>query len=997
MPEKTYAPLSDLSTPPALSLARKTVTVLFFLAISLALWWSYDVVSVGSTPARVYTYVPASASAQEILRRCNSFNARPDPSVLASLGPKRTISDRYDPGKQNMSYLITNATIFTGMKNEDGSVKIITGSDLLMTNGLIRAIGRDVPRDLLSVIDSRKLSVIRANGSWVTPGLVDVNSQLGVFSSPPLRASNDFDSKKGPILPWLRSIDGLHTRDNNFELAMAAGTTSAQILPGSSNSIGGEAFVVKLRRTAEGSAVSMIVDPPHGLNSTRGKGLDQEEPMRWRHLMQSCSEKTRRYGNRMDMMWSLRSAYHEARLVMQAQDAFCAKAETGIWDDSRAQVPDDFQWDLLLDVLRGKVKVTSDCSEAIDLDNMIRLSNEFGFPLDIFLHASEAYLVPALVNGSDAGTPAIALLSTGYHHSRESYRGSEFAPAILASRNFSVIMTTDGLIVNSRQLIDEARKAYHFGLSEDLALASVTSAPAKALGLGYRIGVLEEGYDADVVMWDSHPLQLGASPVHVWIDGMRQIPLIKESGRSTYSSGTISGVEESVDPDETRQNAPGQPSYEKETRETLNWDGLPPLMGLPEESRVVFRNVKEVWKKGRDKIEESFLADKETLGTVIVENGKITCVGTSEDCALVPSNERTVDIDLQGGSISPGLLTFGSPVGLEEIDSESSTSDGDLLDALSVNIPNIFNDVGGMIRAFDALVFDTRHARMAYRFGVTTATSSLSKPHQLYKNDDRMIWGLSTTFRTAASHVLEPGATIQTDTALHVRITRPRFDLNGPPAVSVSSQLAALRRLLYGWESRDTDTGLWFRKAAEGVIPLIVEVESADIMASLILLRHEVDGKIGGQMRMVFIGATESWLLAKEIGQARIGVILTSLKPVATKWDERRILPGPPLTNQTALGMLLDAGVSVGIGVQHPQAVMETRFQLSQVLHEIGASLSPREVYGLATTNLEKILGVKGIEPESADLVAFAGGSAFNLSSKVVAVISPQRGLVDLL
>lgn len=104
--------------------------------------------------------------------------------------------------------------------------------------------------------------------------------------------------------------------------------------------------------------------------------------------------------------------------------------------------------------------------------------------------------------------------------------------------------------------------------------------------------------------------------------------------------------------------------------------------------------------------------------------------------------------------------------------------------------------------------------RMAYRFGVTTATSSLAKPHRLYESDDSMIWGTSTTFSTAAMHALEPGAIVQTETALHIRITRPRFDVHSP-ATSVSSQLATLRRLLYGWESRDTDTGLMFRKAAE--------------------------------------------------------------------------------------------------------------------------------------------------------------------------------------
>ncbi|KAJ4478297.1 hypothetical protein J3R30DRAFT_3890154, partial [Lentinula aciculospora] len=950
-------------------------------------------------------YVPSNA--QEILQKCSSLHTRPSPSLLASVIQKRTVCDRYEPGSRNMSYLITNATIFTGAKDEDGNVQIING-DLLMTNGIIRALGEDVPRDLLMEVDPQQLTVIRANGTWVTPGLGNYSN---FSASPPLRGklklnlltcschdkhdagSDESNSMKGPVLPWLRSIDGLHTRDNAFELAMASGVTSAQILGGVSNNIGGQAFVVKLRRTTEGSALSMVVDPPHELNSTR---LSEGNAPRWRHLLQSCSEETRRYGNRMDMMWSLRSAYYEAQRVMKAQNAFCVKAEAGIWESDVEDFPDNFQWEMLVDVLRGKVKVTNDCSEAsaVDLDNMIRLSNEFGFPLATFLHASEAYLVPSLVNGSREGTVAVALSSTNHRHSRESYRGSEFAPAILASHNLSVIMTTDQPVVNSRQLIDEARKAYHFGLSTDLALASVTSAPANALGLGYRMGMLQEGYDADVVIWNSHPLQPGATPVHVWIDGMRQIPLSKDSGRSTYS--TEYSPHEIVESTQSRMDAPRQPSYEKERQDIVDWDGLSPLRGRGEGNRVVFRNVKEVWTRGRNSIDESFIADEDDFGIVIVEQGKITCAGTLDDC-IVSGDQRTVDVDLHGGSISPGLLTFGSPLGLEEIGSEPSTTDGGFPDALTMDVPSIFHDVGGIVRAFDALMFDTRHARMAYRFGVTTATSSLAKPHHLYANDDSMIWGLSTTFDTNAAHALEPDAIIQAETALHVRITRPRFDARGP-AIGVSSQLAALRRLLYGWESRDTDTGVYFRKAAEGVIPLVVEVHNADIMASLIMLRAEVDSKIGGQMRMVFVGATEAWLLAEQLSQARVGVILTSLQPVASTWDQKRILPGPPLTNKTALSILLDSGVVVGVGVDYPQMAIETRFRLAQAYHDsVSSAVTAREIYGLATTNLERLLGVKGINPESADLVAFDGGSVFNLSSKVVAILSPQRGQVDML
>jgi hypothetical protein len=268
MPEKIATEFS----PPrlALSLSRRTFPIFLFLIFCLALWTYDRLPSAGSWATDKGEVAPANA--HELLKKCSSLRTQPNPSSLA----QRRVSDRYEPGPRNTSYLITNATIFTGIKNDDGSVQVLSNADLLMANGLIHALGKDIPRDL---VDPQNLIVIKANGSWVTPGLVDINSQLGIFSSPGLRGSEDFDSKKGPVLPWLRSIEGLHTRDNEFELAMAAGVTSAQVLAGASNSIGGQAFVVKLRRTSEGSASSMVVDPPQGLNgTTQGSVL-------WRHMM----------------------------------------------------------------------------------------------------------------------------------------------------------------------------------------------------------------------------------------------------------------------------------------------------------------------------------------------------------------------------------------------------------------------------------------------------------------------------------------------------------------------------------------------------------------------------------------------------------------------------------------------------------------------------------------------------------------------------------------
>ena len=134
-------------------------------------------------------------------------------------------------------------------------------------------------------------------------------------------------------------------------------------------SLGGQAFMIKLRKTREKSPFSMIVEAPQNL----GGSQSNLEHLRWRHLQyeasflsrlgmtdssrQGCGENLRRYGNRMDSVWALRAAYSDARKVMMAQDAYCSKAEAGLWDPSMGDFPENPKWEMLVDVLRGRVKV----------------------------------------------------------------------------------------------------------------------------------------------------------------------------------------------------------------------------------------------------------------------------------------------------------------------------------------------------------------------------------------------------------------------------------------------------------------------------------------------------------------------------------------------------------------------------------------------------------------------------------------------------------------
>ncbi|KIJ61333.1 hypothetical protein HYDPIDRAFT_42737 [Hydnomerulius pinastri MD-312] len=786
---------------------------------------------------------------------------------------------------------------------------------------------------------------------------------MGVDSVPDLDGSSDTNSLKGPILPWLRSLDGLNTHDEAYRLSVSGGVTTANVLPGSANAIGGQAFVIKLRPTDQRSPSSMLLEAPYTINGTH---VDPSLPPRWRQMKHACGENpSRAYGNtRMDTFWAFRQAYDTARQIKESQDAYCSKALAGEWS-GLGDYPEDLQWEALVDVLRGRVKVHTHCYEAVDLDDFVRLTNEFQFPVAAFHHAHETYLVPGTLKQAYGHAPAAAIFATSARYKRESYRGSEFAARILAENGIDVVMKSDHPVLNSRYLLYEAQQAHYYGLPADLALSAVTSTPAKVIGQDHRIGFIREGYDADVVVWDSHPLALGATPKQVWIDGIPQIE------NPFVSNKPI-----------TFQSIPATPNFDKEAAEAVKYEGLPPLMPTKAKSNtVVFTNVGSMFARVGAEVEELFGAmSEDPTGMVVVRDGEVVCHGSQANCGSTfdLAGGEFESIDLKGGSISPGFVSYGSPLGLTEIQGESSTQDGVVYDPLSGDIPSILEG-NSVIRAVDGLQFTGRDTLLAYRAGVTSAVTA--------PTSDGLVSGLSTTFSTGAAHGLEEGAVIQDVAALHVNI-----GYTGSGSPSVSTKIMALRRLLL-----DSKSGMPFDLAAKGQIPLVVQVQNADIIASLIKLKKEVESSTKIPLKLTIAGATEAHLLAKELGEANVGVILTLSRPFPDTWEMKRILPGPPLTKDTAISTLLRHGVTVGIGTVEPWNARNTRLDVAWAALESDGQITKSQALALASTNLEKLLGVKSSSSASGDLVATLGGSILDLEAKVVGVISSRRGLVEWL
>ena len=196
----------------------------------------------------------------------------------------------------------------------------------------------------------------------------------------------------------------------------------------------------------------------------------------------------------------------------------------------------------------------------------------------------------------------------------------------------------------------------------------------------------------DIVIWDSHPLALGATPKQVYIDGIAQL------------------LDPRVSPKpDSFQVLPTTPDFDHEAAAAVKYDGLPPLTSR-KSRHVMFTNVSSIHTKIDGHIDVvDFEGEESERSTVVVRDGIIACVDKGDSCRYLTDDDVDV-IDLQGGSLAPGLTTFGSPIGLVEIRFEPSTNDGEVYDPLDKDVPSL---VGGgeqaIIRAVDGLQFGGRN------------------------------------------------------------------------------------------------------------------------------------------------------------------------------------------------------------------------------------------------------------------------------------------------
>lgn len=863
-----------------------------------------------------------------------------DHAVCASLRQKPIESSAHRDHnkrwiKSTKPVLIRNATIWTGepaagTSEEDaraGKGWEWIAADVFTDKGLIIRVEPNIKHGDLP----RGTEIFEAKGRQLTAGIVDMHSHAGLESFGSLQS--DVNELSSDITPFVRSLDGIDPLQPEFEFIKSGGVTTSLFLPGSGNNIGGEAFVLKF-----------AVGPKNGRTEVSQQDLLADPDRTWRYLKMACGENPKRvYGkvgehgpfSRLGEAWEFRHALEQAQSYVQQQDDWCAKADTVGADKMDSYLRQDLQWETLGAVLRGQVRVNTHCYTIPDLEALVRHTNEFKFRVYAFHHAHQTYLVPEVLKRTWGGTPAAALFADNMYYKVEAYTASERAGAILYAHNITPTYVSDNPVLNSQHVVFEAAKAYGYGLPYHAALAGVTSAPAELLGLGNRVGKIKPGFDADIVVWDSDPLTAGATPVQVWIDGARQFHDPIELKKPL-----------------TSPHEPNEDLLEAPTTETVR--GAVILTGLSHVHQRLMPS--DAIRTGEANI-------------AIVSEGELVCVGTcvAELAELGASHPAVRRIELKDGYLTPGLVAFGSSLGLAEIDAESDTHDGPYLE-------------DGITFAIDGLSFGGKQLTRAFEHGVIRAITAPGEGGIDSK-------GVSVAFYTGAKNALEEGAVSHPELALHYPLT---LSAKGGKTPSVSSAIGALRSQLLDAVSGDKDDTsnitekAWLRRVVTGQTALVLSAHSADTIASIIRLKTHIESASSQKLRIVIIGGAEAHLVADELAASKIAVILAPLLPHAQSWDQRRGLTGPPLTN-VSTNILLDAGVDLGIGVEETWETRDLGLLAGIAFANGEGRLSLDEAVDLVSASFFKLLGLEESKFDPNDWVIWEG-SPLAIGGRVKAI-----------
>ena len=358
-------------------------------------------------------------------------------------------------------------------------------ADILLRDGKICAIGES--------LEAGGAQVFEAAGLRAYPGFVEAHGHSGLDGYAIGYEGDDYNEMNDPVSPQMRAIDGLESTDFALREAREAGVTCMCVGPGSANVLGGTFAVFKPTGNPNVEKDCLIVEAAM-------KCAFGENPKR-------CY-RDKRISTRMTTAALLREALFKAREYAQKIDRAAG--------DPDKMPPFDIKLNALLPVVRGQMPLKAHAHQANDLLTALRIAREFGVRITLE-HCTEGHLIAGEL--AKAGAPLCVGPTLGHATKFELRNKTWETPGVLDRAGCQVSIITDSPVIPQKYLPLCAGLAVKGGMDPFSALKAVTINPARHIGVGARVGSIETGKDADIVITDADPFEIGTQVVRVWING----------------------------------------------------------------------------------------------------------------------------------------------------------------------------------------------------------------------------------------------------------------------------------------------------------------------------------------------------------------------------------------------------------------------------------------------------------------------------------------------
>jgi imidazolonepropionase-like amidohydrolase len=553
--------------------------------------------------------------------------------------------------RQTRVLALRGATVLTVTKG------VIPNGTVLLREGKIAAIGPSSSVDVPAGAE-----VIDVAGRFVTPGLIDAHSHI----------ANDSINEGGTTVSSMTGMeDVLDPTDVNIYRDLAGGLTTANVLHGSANPIGGKNAVIKLRWGKTRAKDLLFEGAMPGVKFALGENPKQQP----RLLRQTPNAPLRYPTTRAGVEYVIRDAFTRAKAYQKARKDF-EKARTG--NNGILAPRRDLQLEPLVEILEGKRLVHAHSYRADEILMLIRLAEEMGFKIATFQHVLEGYKVAKEIAAHGAGA---STFSDWWGYKIEAVDAVPYNAAIMVRKGVLVSINSDSA-EHARRLNTEAAKSIKWGgLTEDEALALVTINPAKQLRLDARVGSLEPGKDADLVVWTHHPLSSYAIVDRAYIDGTLYYDRFAEERRLTElrkQKGDLAAAEQGSRRTPTADSPQPRAENNQENGPHSNGNGTPVTATTRQR---VDRSAPQggaaagvVWAITNARI-TSISRPVIDRGTIVIRGTKIEAVGAD---VQVPAGAKV--IDAAGAQVYPGFIDPATTMGIDEPGPRGFDDDGEMLD-----------------------------------------------------------------------------------------------------------------------------------------------------------------------------------------------------------------------------------------------------------------------------------------------------------------------------